>query len=248
MIKFEITADTKELISLILKTCNVDLDSVGEYTDVAFVKQGEKTKIQLLQRDKFYTTDGHLGGCSKEGDPATWTPGLWTYFVNKFGIKSVIDIGCGFGHSTQYFQNIVEKVVGIEGSESIIFESNNKHLIRHHDYATGPLKTELFDMAWSCEFVEHVDEIFLDNFIQTFKCAKYVLMTYAYPGQGGHHHVNEQPESYWIDAMERNGFEYLKNETIESRKVALEDGRKYNSKYNDNHFSNRGLIFLNKAL
>ena len=31
-------------------------------------------------------------------------------------------------------------------------------------------------------------------------------MTHAFPGQGGHHHVNEQDPNYWFQQFGRRGF------------------------------------------
>jgi hypothetical protein len=70
-------------------------------------------------------------------------------------------------------------------------------------------------------------------------------MTYATPGQGGHNHVNEQNFEYWHNVMKDNNFEFLENETMRLRQIALVDGKEYNPLYNDNHFYHRGLLFKN---
>ena len=44
-----------------------------------------------------------------------------------------------------------------------------------------------------------------------------VAMTFATPGQGGHHHVNEQPESYWLAKFAAAGFEHVPEETAKMR-------------------------------
>lgn len=247
---FQLVVNTKSLIDLILTSSGrPTIEKIEDDYEVIFLKEQKNTKICIVKKSEnnFYYIDGHLGGCSREGDPATWTPQLWEHIVKHFSIKSVVDVGCGFGHSTKYFNNITEKTIGIEGSSNVIRELDEDliKIVKQHDYSQGPLKIDSCDLVWSCEFVEHVDEIFLHNFMETFKSGKYVAMTYAYPGQGGHHHVNEQPESYWIDVMKKNGFEYLENTTKELRKISLIDAEKYNSQYGDNHFSNRGLFFKN---
>src|SRR5437870_3883210 len=43
---------------------------------------------------------GHVGGYIQGGDPGSWCPHLWTWAVRELGIQSVLDIGCGEGHST----------------------------------------------------------------------------------------------------------------------------------------------------
>jgi hypothetical protein len=41
-----------------------------------------------------------------------------------------------------------------------------------------------------------------------FQKGNYVIMSGATPGQGGYHHVNEQPREYWIDKFAEYGFTY----------------------------------------
>ena len=51
------------------------------------------------------------------------------------------------------------------------------------------------------------------NYMDTFKCAKSAVVTYAPPGWNGHHHVNLQEEDYWIARFEENGFKLDENKT-----------------------------------
>lgn len=169
--------------------------------------------------------EGHLGGCSVGGDPATYYPIMWEYIVNKYGIKSVLDVGCGVGHSAKFFQSLGCDIIAVDGS----IETKNSSLVPEHhlthDYENGNIfksydieflgkngKDIQIDLAWCCEFVEHVYEEYSQNFIDDFKMCKYVAMTHAVPGQGGYHHVNCQPKEYWIDVMSKNGFTYLQDD------------------------------------
>ena len=224
---------------------------INTANSVEFIRKGSDTVISFVQTidDGKVFVDGHLGGCYKSGDPAAWVPGVWDYLLESLNVKSVIDVGCGYGHSTNYFSQHVPVVIGVEGSAEVAKESLARNHTLVHDYSdTAYIPDIVFDLTWSCEFVEHVEEKFMMNFIETFKRSKYVAMTYAYPGQGGHHHVNEQPESYWVNVMESNGFEIMSELTHKLREIAFEDGKKFNPKYADNHFAHRGLVFKNKSL
>lgn len=55
------------------------------------------------------------------------------------GIKSVLDIGCGRGYSTNYFFNRGAKVLCIEGSYDAIEHTHlpSKKLIVQHDFTLG---------------------------------------------------------------------------------------------------------------
>lgn len=108
--------------------------------------------------------------------------------------------------------------IGVEGYTEAINCSPVSGNIIKHDYTTGPLvPSSEFDLGWCYEFVEHVKEEFIDNFMQTFSRCKHVAMTHGVPGQSGFHHVNCQLPQYWIDVFEEYNFEYLECESLNLR-------------------------------
>lgn len=135
------------------------------------------------------------------GDEATWYPELWEFLVLAAGVGSVVDVGCGEGHSTREFERLGCTVLGIDGV------AQNDPSIVVHDYTEGPLRPDAsFDLCWCCEFVEHVEERYVPNFLATFAAADLVLLTNAEPGQAGHHHVNLQTQDYWRGALAGIGY------------------------------------------
>jgi hypothetical protein len=166
--------------------------------------------------------DGSLGGCNIYGDPASELPKTMGYLIDKFNIKSVADVGGGFGFHSKFFQQVFDlETLCIEGSEKVVELSLVPESVVCHDYTTGPyVPDKTYDLGWSVEFVEHVEDIYKQNFIDTLKKCKYVLMTHAVPGQGGHHHVNERHSSYWIDVMTENGFTFDVETTNNCKKTA----------------------------
>lgn len=178
-------------------------------------------------------TAGHLGGYTRGGNPATWYPELWTWLVRRLVIRSVLDVGCGEGQSTRFFQSLGCHVLGVEGLPQV------SPLIVTHDYQTGPYRpSEPFDLVWSCEFVEHVEERHASNFLETFCAARqFLLVTHAVPGQGGHHHVNERHASYWIERIEALGFRYDPRLTAATRYLSVSNETPWN------HYLHSGLAF-----
>jgi SAM-dependent methyltransferase len=159
----------------------------------------------------------HLGGCilnNMVGDINTWCPCLWDKLIEMTNAKSVVDVGCGLGYSLQYFADKGLSVIGIDGLEDVLRHSPIHDKIVIHDYTKGIYTLDNnVDLAWSCEFVEHVEEKFTENFMKTFDKCGYVSMTHALPNQSGYHHVNCQPPEYWIDAFSNRGFRYMESET-----------------------------------
>jgi len=178
----------------------------------------------------------HLGGYIPGGDESTWFPTLWTWLVNgglgSPHIKSLLDIGCGEGHSLSYFRDLGIDVLGIDG-----IEMDDPDIIQH-DFTAGPwYPSQMFDAVWCCEFLEHVEERYAVNFTVALQAAPLVLVTHAFPGQGGHHHVNCRNQEYWIGFFAAIGFSLNEELTFTTRSYASRDLSAWN------HYLRSGLAF-----
>ena len=204
--------------------------------------------------------DGHLGGCSIGGDGGTYYPNMWEHVVDTLDIKSVLDIGCGVGYASAYFQSLGCSIKCIDGSEKVKENSIIKEHLVINDYekqsALGKFDTgrksfnERYDLCWSCEFVEHVHPSKVDNFLIDMSACKYVMFTYASRGQGGHNHVNENSQEYWVHQMQRYGYIFDREFTRELRSKAFEDMIARQKLVEQGkalpftpHFTERGLFF-----
>lgn len=184
--------------------------------------------------------DGDLGGCGKGevGDIRTYVPSVWSGLIEMFDIRSVLDIGCGYGYAVRWFHEHGVAALGIEGSAKVAHEAVVSGVICH-DYTTGSVGPEDLggaDLCWCSEFAEHVGQQFEANWIADAKRCRILALTAAVPGQGGHHHVNEQPPAYWIERLGREGFKLHKTATDWLREVAA-DAHPYS------YFSFQGLVF-----
>lgn len=171
----------------------------------------------------------HLGG--HFGFTAMCLPTL-DYIIEKYNIKSMIDIGCGPAGMTEYVNYLGVYALGIDGDTSL----GEKPYVKFHDYVVGPLELdETFDLAYSTEFLEHVEEKYLSHFMPSFQKAQYVFISAAPPGQGGYHHVNERDKNYWIEKFAEYGFEHLPEDSLEISKT-----------FDDKLIEKNSLFFKNK--
>ena len=187
-----------------------------------------KEELELSKQWNMNIGEGTLGGYIKanhdftHGDPNTWCPELWKWCRDVLRVRSVLDVGCGEGHSTAFFKELGCEVLGVDGSVQAKENSRIPQFQVIHDFSEGPfIPKQNYDLVWSCEFVEHVEECNMGNFLKTFGyCDKYLMMTFAGPGQLGWHHVNCQPEEYWIKKISAIGFSFNVRLTRKARKIA----------------------------
>lgn len=141
-------------------------------------------------------------------------------------IFSMLDIGCGPGGMCPIANKMNIFWQGVDGDPTLKEAADmNGYLTHIHDFTKGPVeggpyghfpyrdgeKEQIddlnrllygFDLAWSVEFLEHVEEQYIPNFMPLFQTNHYAIFTHALPGEtGGHHHVNLQTAGYWIDKM-----------------------------------------------
>lgn len=160
----------------------------------------------------------HLGGHNNKTHTDRDT---LIYLKSKYNIETMVDVGCGPGDMVEIAQLRGIYVIGVDGDHTLRDQwTANAIPVVLHDFTEGTprLPMETFDLAWSVEFLEHVEEQYMDNYMQVFAKCKYVVCTAAPPGYTGHHHVNCQPQQYWIDKFAEYGFEFDEKETAYIRK------------------------------
>lgn len=121
----------------------------------------------------------------------------------------LIDLGCGCGVYADAFRRKGAEVVAVDGVRPPPEESFPGP-IEVRDL-TAPFSNPWgkFDMALCLEVAEHIPEPFSETFLANItQFSDRLLMSAAQPGQGGHHHVNEQPKRYWVQKLARHGFAY----------------------------------------
>lgn len=176
--------------------------------------ENDTENYQIYKRAELAYQKSHLGG---HGHTTHIDEGVLRFIVDNYPIKSMVDIGCGPGGMVKIAKKMGLKVIGVDGDERM---SVNDDCIKIHDFCKGKfelLKNQHFDLAWSVEFLEHVEEKYMVNYMPLFAQADIVVCTAAPPGSGGYHHVNEQPLEYWFDKFRQYGFVYRDDLTKQAK-------------------------------
>ena len=158
----------------------------------------------------------HLGG--HEGKTHI-DNGVLKYVKDELKVRTMLDIGCGPGGMVELGRELGIDSYGIDGDFRLERKYPEKYYLQ--DFSKGSaIIDKTFDLAYSCEFVEHVEEQYLDNYMNAFQKASRVIMTYAPEGTPGHHHVNCRTESYWINIFENYGFKFDQELTNNIRAIS----------------------------
>lgn len=123
-------------------------------------------------------------------------------------IHKVVDFGCGLGGWLSAWKEAGMAVTGLDGP----YVDRRYLLIDAAEFMPMDLSEPIdlgcqFDLVQSLEVAEHIPAIYAERFVETLTShGKLVMFSAAVPGQGGEHHVNEQPMEYWRELFRRKGY------------------------------------------
>lgn len=162
----------------------------------------------------------HVGGSYPCNDLNTWMPDVWdgirqrVFAKDAVTIESVIDIGCGFGYTLEWWIQRGVRCIGVEAWHDAIVQNKCREHVMIHDYTEGPfIPSQEYDLAWSAEFLEHVHMEHAPSYMATFEKCRYAAITHADVGQHGHHHVSCFDDSHWVRLFDKYGFDHVQEMT-----------------------------------
>jgi len=123
-------------------------------------------------------------------------------------ISSVVDFGCGQGAWLSVWRKTGAAVMGIDGP----YVDRRRLMIDPQMFRAADLSQRVdlgqrFDLVQSLEVAEHLPAQRASDFIGMLTDHGAVVMfSAAVPGQGGEHHVNEQPLEYWRKVFRCRGY------------------------------------------
>lgn len=166
----------------------------------------------------------NLTGDSKPTEQEIYNDDFYSTYANKsnrsalvileilmryFKPTSMIDFGCGIGTWLAAAEVLgIQDLVGLDGP----WIDQNKLLSKkirffETDLTKASTNNTKYDLAVSLEVAEHIEKNCADLFIKRIcDSSDVVIFSAAIPNQGGAGHVNEQPQSYWIQQFESNSF------------------------------------------
>jgi hypothetical protein len=129
-------------------------------------------------------------------------------FCRAHILVTVLDLGCGDGSYVRYLNESpnIFMSTGVDGNP-------NTEILAGSNCWQADLSQPLYlpkpiDLIVSLEVGEHIpveyESVFLDNVVKYAK--KWIILSWAVPGQGGDGHINCRDNDYIIEKMAQRGF------------------------------------------
>jgi SAM-dependent methyltransferase len=171
--------------------------------------------------DSWTYNDGifkHFHDCAVKNAPAV-ADAVLAEFPSA---KRLDDVGCGSGAMAAEFKRRGLEVLGCEMSPRGRAYAGKQGVKAIEFFlkpdGNTPPESSPFDISFSTEVAEHVPAHLADEFVKfMIASGNDSIFTAAHPGQGGTGHINEQPQSYWIEKFERLG---RRHDAAASKRIA----------------------------
>lgn len=193
----------------------------------------------VVLRERIYTLRQHLGllSCKHEGIGPTggfcldennaavggnnfMDEPLAAFLLELFEGHDLLDLGCGLGQYGTYFEQHGILWQGFDGAENV--EAVTQGHVKWLDLTVPQWLDRQWDWVMSLEVGEHLaaeyEATFVDNLVRHSRCG--IVLSWAEPGQGGHHHVNLQNNTYVEGLLATRGFDRAATPTNKARSVA----------------------------
>ena len=120
-------------------------------------------------------------------------------------VRTVLDVGGGNGVWARVWEDNGARATLVDGAyvqAPLVADFQPRDLSQPLDLGRR------FDLVQSLEVAEHLPEASARDFVASLaRHGDVVLFSAAVPGQGGEHHVNEQPPEYWRALFAEQGYQ-----------------------------------------
>ncbi|GGK74991.1 class I SAM-dependent methyltransferase [Haloarcula sebkhae] len=136
--------------------------------------------------------------------------------LDRYSPGSVLELGCGTGTLLYPYRDRDIDVHGVDLSETARDTSAlSDSEFEIHDLTQPYSPNQVYDIVLCVEVLEHIPEESAETIVESICTSGNVaIVTAAPPGQGGTHHVNEQPHEYWIEKFEQYDMEHKQQKSI----------------------------------
>jgi hypothetical protein len=157
-----------------------------------------------------------------------WIEFMVGWWCGTYGVpRTMIDYGSGDGWWSHSFKSIgAEHCYAVELDPIAAEHTHPDVQFIQHDLRM-PL-TDLqrpFELVMCIEVAEHIPKHLAHNALLATlvkSTANVLLFSAAQPGQPGTGHINLQPQSYWIEAIEKRPYIKFSNERTAAARMAFE--------------------------
>jgi methyltransferase family protein len=129
--------------------------------------------------------------------------------TRHLAVRSVADFGAGQGVWLSVWRRLgVTDLTALDGA----YVDQDALFVPKPSFVATDLSQQVrlgrtFDLVQSLEVAEHLPAVAAEQFVDNLVThSSIVLFSAAVPGQGGEHHVNEQPYSYWRQLFSDRGY------------------------------------------
>ena len=138
-------------------------------------------------------------------------------FLKSEHTKTLVDLGCGDGKYTSFFNENGINTHGFDGNPYT--PSITKGVCEVLDLSKPHLFDPPYDWVLSLEVGEHIpkefESIFIDNLVNNCKFG--IILSWAIVGQHGTGHVNCQNNEYVKEKIQKKGFRNIEQLEIQFR-------------------------------
>lgn len=167
----------------------------------------------MKENDRFDTTAGYDADWFriKAREHKEWYAGFAKAIYECFMPKSVADAGCGTGAILTSMHERGVTIRGWDGSANCltVLPEQIKPFVTVHDFQDGyPEVEQKYDLAMCMEVAEHIPNECSEGLVKFLtELSDTIYFTAAPPGQGGRHHINEQPYEFWVNFFTKYNYE-----------------------------------------
>lgn len=135
----------------------------------------------------------------------------------RFKPETAVDWGCGAGLHVAALRRAGVDAVGVDGAKvpsDLCAEGVEVRVANLAGPIPEGLVPEEYDLSSCIDVLEHLSMNDGLRALHTItEGARLLVLSCAPPGQGGHHHVNEQPRRFWVNQLAKLGWRYDRRET-----------------------------------